>query len=121
VVDAKTAGELGCPIPVRPGDRHVRVTSWGLPLCGAFPVRCSPGESVELALRVNLPGLALGMALFVAVLVVLAPFAAVLGQHLPGYEPLTVLATGVTFVAVCLLDFYVLLPAFGIYTFRLEA
>jgi hypothetical protein len=121
VIDEETAGELDRPIRVRPGDRRVRVTSWGLPLCGALSLPCSPGESVELALRVSFPGFALGMVLLVAAMSALAPFAAVLGQHLPGYEFLVLLVTAGGFLAGLVLDFYVLLPALGVFTFRLEA
>jgi hypothetical protein len=119
VVDGKMAGELDSPLPVSPGDHQVRVTSWGLPLCGAIPVTCSPGASVVLALQVCFPGFLLGLAIFVTALSILAPLAAVLGQQVPGCDALIVLPVLATVLAICLLDFYVLLPAFSIYTFRL--
>jgi hypothetical protein len=119
VIDGKMVGELDCPLRVSPGDHQVRVTSWGLPLCGAMPVSCTPGASVELALKVCFPGFLLGLAIFVVALSTLAPLAAVLGQHLPGCEVLVVLPVGAAVIATCLLDFYVLLPALSIYTFRL--
>jgi hypothetical protein len=119
VIDGQTAGGLADPLAVSPGSHRVRVTSWGLPLCGALPVVCSPGASVELALKVNLTGLLLGLVVFAAVLAALGPLAAVLGQQLPGYEPLVVVAMAAAVIAAVLLDFYVLLPAFSVYTFRL--
>jgi hypothetical protein len=119
VVDEETAGKLHCDLRVDPGEHWVRVTSWGLPLCGAVPVSCSPGASVELALKVCFPGFLLGLIIYVAVLVVLAPLAAIVGRQLLGFEPLVVLVVGAIALATCLLDYYVLLPAFSIYTFRL--
>jgi hypothetical protein len=119
VIDEETAGELDCPLSVSPGEHRVRVTSWGLPLCGAISVRCLVGVPVELGLRVWFMGFLLGLVIFVAVLSVLAPLAAILGQRLPGWEPLVFLAGIAAFIAACLLDFYVLLPAFSIYTFQL--
>jgi hypothetical protein len=119
VIDGKSGGGLDCPVQVRPGEHWIRVTSWGLPLCGPRRVNCPAGVSVELALQVCLPVFVLGMALFVAALAILGPLAAVLGRQLPGYEPLVVLAVLGAAVAVCLLDFYLLLPAFSLYTFRL--
>jgi hypothetical protein len=119
VIDWKCGGQLDCPVQVVPGERWIRVTSWGLPLCGPLLVNCPAGVSAELALQVCLPVFMLGMALFLAALALLGPLAAVLGQQLPGYEPLVVLAVLATAIAVCLLDFYLLLPAFSLYTFRL--
>jgi hypothetical protein len=119
VIDGKVGGELHCPLPVRPGHHRVRVTSWGLPLCGRLRVNCPAGASVELRLQVCFPALVLGMALFVAALAALAPLAAVLGRRLPGYEFFAVLALLAAVIAACLLDFYVLLPALSLYTFRL--
>jgi hypothetical protein len=119
VIDEQTAGKLDCPLKVSAGEHHVRVTSWGLPLCGAILVRCPAGASVDLALKVSFTGFAIGMALFVAALLALAPLAVVLGQRLVGYEVLVVVAVGAAVIATCLLDFYVLLPAFSLYTFWL--
>src|SRR5439155_23109935 len=64
VVDEQTAGELDCRLRVSPGEHRVRVTSWGLPLCGPILVNCSPDAAVELALKVCFAGLALGLAIF---------------------------------------------------------
>jgi hypothetical protein len=120
VIDEVTAGELDQPIGVRSGKHKVRVTSWGLPLCGPLPVRCAAGDEVELALRVCFSGFAVGMALFVLALAGLSLGAVALGQLLPGYEALVVPAVGVGLVTALLLDFYVLLPAFSVYTFWLD-
>src|SRR5262249_37796697 len=110
---------LDSRLRVSPGKHWVRVTSWGLPLCAAVPVWCEPEVPLELSLKVHLAGFALGMVLFLAAAAVVAPFAAALGQHAPGYEPLVVLAPGAAMIALCLLVFYALLPAFSVYTFRL--
>jgi hypothetical protein len=53
------------------------------------------------------------------VLFALAPLAFALGANQPGNEPLVILAVGAAAIATCLLDSYVLLPAFSLYTFRL--
>jgi hypothetical protein len=119
VIDGKTAGGLDCPLSIHPGEHQVRVTSWGLPLCGAIPVTGSPGASVPLALQVCFTGFALGLVLFVALLTGLGALVAVLGPRFPGNEFLLVLAVVASVLASCLLSFYVLLPALSIYTFRL--
>jgi hypothetical protein len=119
VIDEQTAGCLDRDLRVQPGEHRVRVTSWGLPLCGAIPVNCSPGASVELALRVYFPGFVVGMVIFLAVLFALPPLAFALGANQPGNEPLVILAVAAAAIATCLLVFYVVLPAFSLYTFRL--
>jgi hypothetical protein len=119
VIDGETAGELDCLLGVSPGEHRVRAASWGLPLCGTISVHCPAGAPVELALKVCFTGFVLGLAIFLAVLSALMPLAAVLRQGLPGYEPLVVLGVVAALLATCLLDFYVLLPRFSIYTFRL--
>ncbi len=119
LLNDKVAGELREPIEVPPGRHRVRVTSWGLPLCGPLRVSCPEGAAVELALQVSLSGFLVGLVLYLLALAILAPLAVVLGQFLPGLEPLVVLATILMLVVVVLLDFYLLLPAFSLYTFRL--
>jgi hypothetical protein len=74
-------------------------------------MKCPRGVSVELALRVCLTGLVLGLAIFTATLVSLVPLAASLVQRVAGYEVLVVLSTLAVVVAFGLLDFNVLLPA----------
>jgi hypothetical protein len=119
VIDGRTAGGLDCPLRVNPGEHQVRVTSWGLPLCGVIPVSCPAGASVELALKVWFSGLVLGIVVYLAVLSILGPLAAVLSQRLPGYESVVAVTVLAAVLATILLDFYVLLPAFSVYTFRL--
>jgi riboflavin transporter FmnP len=63
--------------------------------------------------------LAIGTIIFIAALSALAFMLSVLDVRLPGYEPFIVLAVVAAAIVSCLLDFYVLLPAFSIYTFRL--
>jgi hypothetical protein len=120
VIDEKTAGELDCRLAVRPGEHRVRVTSWGLPLCGPLPVHVSPGSSITLALQVCFGGLAVGLVIFLMALAALALLAGALGPRLPaGFEFLATAGVIALTLAACLLDFYVLLPALSIYTFRL--
>jgi hypothetical protein len=119
VIDEKTAGELDCQLSVRPGSHRVRVTSWGLSLCAANQVDCPPGAVVELALQVCFTGGALGAVIYLGVVVALAPLVVAPIKQKLGSELLAVVALVAAALSTCLLDFYVLLPAFSIYTFRL--
>jgi hypothetical protein len=120
VIDEKNAGELRCHLHVSPGEHQVRVTSWGLPLCGPLPVHCSPGASVTLALKVCFSGFVLGLGVYLAMLAALGLLVAALGPHVPADSGFFVVPVAIALaLAGCLLDFYVLLPAFSIYTFRL--
>jgi hypothetical protein len=120
VFDEKPVGALDGHLSVRPGEHLVRVTSWGLPLCGPLAVSCSPGTCVTLALKVCFSGFVLGLVIYLTALAALGLLVAALGPHWPaGFEALLVLVVIVLALGACLLDFYVLLPAFSIYTFWL--
>jgi hypothetical protein len=119
LVDGAVAGELRRPLEISPGKHRVRVTSWGLPLCGPLGVNCPPGVTVELSLQVWLAGFLVGLVLFLGALVGLVSLLAALGQRLAGYEFLVIPAMLAGVVGTCLLDFYVVLPALSLYTFRL--
>jgi len=82
-------------------------------------VICQAGTGVELALKVCFTGFVFGLVIFLVALSFLAPLTAVLIPRAPGYEPLVVLAAAGAVIAICLIDFYVLLPSLSLYTFRL--
>lgn len=119
VIDGETAGELECHLKVSPGEHQIRVTSWGLPLCGPMEVSCPAGASVELALQVCFSGLIVGIALFLVAMLGVGMVATFLAQLLPGKEILILPVVACLAIAVCLFDFYLLLPQFSLYTFRL--
>jgi hypothetical protein len=75
--------------------------------------------SIELALQVCLGGFLLGLFIFVTAMAVVGPIVVLLRPHLPGAESVIMLIVPLAALAICLLDFYVILPAFSLYTFRL--